>query len=241
MPVHLKPQDVSADLQHFNSVLIVSCPVCPPMCLAMQHNSPFIEFFKRGIKTGAFEDYIQSIRKPLEQRGVRTGTLALHVPTPMMCLWTRWQRNRLLKRARDYEAVLVLGCDSAAYSAQETLKDTDCQVIQGMQMIGTTNATLKFRFPLRIDLHMNRVLKNDATRQHTAHVGATMMRDMMQQCCTEDGKPDFEKMMKFMQSCDKQGFSEGEIAMMKQFCGEAGRPDPERMKQLMEKCGCHVS
>jgi hypothetical protein len=241
MPVHLEPQDVSVDLEKFKSVLIVSCPVCPPMCLAMQKNSPFIEFFKRGIKTGAFEDYIQSIRKPLEQRGVRTGAFTIHVPTPMMCLWTKGQRSRLLKRARDYEAVLVLGCDSATHSAQETLKDTDCQVIQGMRMVGTTNATLRFRFPLTIDLHMNCVLKNDTASQHITDVGETMMQDMMQQCCTEDGKPDFERMMKFMQSCDKQGFSEGEIAMMKQFCGEAGRPDPGRMKQLMEKCGCHVS
>jgi hypothetical protein len=67
-----------------------------------------------------------------------------------------------------------------------------------------------------------------------------MMPEMMKQCCSAEGKPDFEKMKAFMQSCGKQGFSEGEIAMMKQFCGEAGMPDPEKMKQLMEKCGCHV-
>ena len=134
------------------------------MCLAIQQNSPFIEFFKRGIKTGAFEDYIQSIRKPLEQRGVRTGAYAIHMPTPMMCLWTQGQRRRLLNRARDYEAVLVLGCDSATYSAQEALENTACQVIQGMQMIGTTNATLKFRFPMTIDLDLRSVLKSGGAR-----------------------------------------------------------------------------
>ncbi len=69
-----------------------------------------------------------------------------------------------------------------------------------------------------------------------------MMQDMMKRCCTEDGMPDFEKMMKFMQqSCGKEGFSEDEMAIMKQFCGEAGMPDPEKMKQMMERCGCHVS
>ncbi len=168
MPVHLEPRDVSADLENFNSVLIVSCPVCPPMCLAMQHDSPFIEFFKRGLKTGAFEDYIQSIRKPLEQRGIRTGAYAIHIPTPMMCLWTKWQRNRLLKRAREYEAVLVLGCDSATYTAQEVLKNTDCQVIQGMNMIGTTNATLKFRFPMTFNLDMHRALQTGGAHKHKA-------------------------------------------------------------------------
>ncbi len=63
---------------------------------------------------------------------------------------------------------------------------------------------------------------------------------MMKQCCTEDGKPDFEKMKEFMQSCGKQGFSESEIAMMKQYCSGAGMPDPEKMMQLMKKCGCHM-
>ncbi len=173
MPVHLEPRDVSADLENFNSVLIVSCPVCPPMCLAMQQDSPFIEFFKRGLKTGAFEDYIQSIRKPLEQRGVRTGAYAIHIPTPMMCLWTEWQRNRLLKRAKDYEAVLVLGCDSATYTAQEVLKNTECQVIQGMDMIGTTNATLKVRFPLTFNLDMHCVLQNGGEHQHKITLGGS--------------------------------------------------------------------
>lgn len=173
MPVHLEPRNVSADLGNFDSVLIVSCPVCPPMCLAMQQDSPFIEFFKRGLKTKAFEDYIQSIRKPLEQRGVRTGAYAIHIPTPMMCLWTEWQRNRLLKRAKDYEAVLVLGCDSATYTAQEVLKDTDCQVIQGMDMIGTINASLQFRFPLTFNLDMRCVLKNGWASQHKTTLGGS--------------------------------------------------------------------
>lgn len=67
-----------------------------------------------------------------------------------------------------------------------------------------------------------------------------MMQEMMKQCCGDDGKPDFEKMIKFMQSCGKKGFSEDEMAMMKQFCCGEGMPDPKKMKQMMEKCGCHM-
>lgn len=154
MPVHLEPLDVSADLEEFKSVLIVSCPVCPPMCLAMIRRSPFIEFFKRGVKTGAFEDYIQSLREPLEKRGVRTGAYSMYTPCPMMCLWMKSQQSRLRKRARDYEAVLVLGCDSATFTAREALRDTGCRVIQGMQMMGATNATTRVRLPLTVDLEM---------------------------------------------------------------------------------------
>lgn len=152
MPLHLEPVDVFAKLGDFSSLLIVSCPVCPPVSLAMQKGTPFIELFKNGIKTGAFERYVKEIRKPLEQRGVRTGVFSAYVPCPTMCLWTQGQRDRLLKRAKDYEAVLVLGCNSATLTTQQALKDTDCQIVQGMRMTGLTNATVSFQFPLTVNL-----------------------------------------------------------------------------------------
>ncbi|MBU2675681.1 MAG: hypothetical protein KJP16_01270 [Gammaproteobacteria bacterium] len=150
MPVNLIPKDVSSDLAGLSSVLIASCPVCPPMCIAMQKQEPFIEFFKHGIKTAAFEDYIQSIRHSLEQQGVRTGVFSIHTPTPMMCLWTEGQRKRLRKRAKDYEAVLILACDSGTESAKDALKELDCQVIQSLDMDGVINATTTIHFPLTV-------------------------------------------------------------------------------------------
>ena len=150
MPVNLTRRDVSSELAGFNSVLIASCPVCPPMCLAMQEQGPFIEFFKHGIKTPAFEDHIVSIRDSLTQRGVRTGVFSIHTPTPMMCLWTERQRARLLKRAKDYDAVLILACDSGTESAKDALKNTDCQVIQALDMDGVINATTSIHFPLTV-------------------------------------------------------------------------------------------
>jgi hypothetical protein len=151
MPIHLEPLDVSAELERFGSVLIVSCPICPPMSLAMQRRSPFLEFFKRGLKTEAFEDYIREMREPLEQRGVRTGAYSVYLPCPTMCLWTKGQRRRLLKRAKEYEAVLVLGCDSATETVRHSLRNSDCKVIQAMQATGVANATLQFRFPMTLE------------------------------------------------------------------------------------------
>ena len=160
MPVNVTPRDVFADLAGFDSVLIASCPVCPPMCLAMQKEEPFIEFFKHGIKTSAFEDYIQSTRDSLEKHGVRTGVFSIHTPTPMMCLWTKGQRARLLKRANDYEAVLVLACDSGTESAKDALKDTDCQVFQALEMDGVINATTSIHFPLTVVMERHEESKN---------------------------------------------------------------------------------
>ena len=151
MPVRLEPLDVSAEVENCSSVLIVWCPICPPMNLAMQKNSPFLEPFRRGLKTKAFEDLIKEIRGPLERRGVRTGVYTSYLPCPTMCLWTNGQRSRLRKRAKHYEAVLVMGCDSATETARQALENTDCRVIPAMQADGVANATLRIRFPLTID------------------------------------------------------------------------------------------
>jgi hypothetical protein len=152
MPLHMEPKDVSGELAETESVLIVSCPVCPPISLAMQRNSPFLEVFRSGLNTGAFEDYIRSIRQPLEARGVKTGVYRTYAPCPTMCLWTNGQRDRFRRRALDYETVVVLGCNTARYTVQNALRDTDCTVVQAMRTIGMTNAALKFELPLTIKL-----------------------------------------------------------------------------------------
>lgn len=165
MPLHLEPLDVSVELESYKSVLIVSCPVCPPVSLATDKGSPFIEFFKHGIKTGAYEDYIHEICESLEQRGKKTGVFTSYVPCAATCLWTKGQRNRLLKRAQNYDAALVMGCESARYTVEETLKNTNCDVILGMELVGITNASLNFEFPLTVKLeNLARVSANEQSK-----------------------------------------------------------------------------
>jgi len=165
MPINLEPQDVSADLADVNSALIVYCPVCPQVSLAMQTDSPWIDLLKSGLKTGALEDHIKDIRHALEQRGARTDVFTLRLPLPTMCLWTKGQRSRLLARAKHYEAVVVLGCDSARFTAQQTLRNTSCRVVQAMKMIGITNATVQYRFPMTLELQAKTRVQFNETRE----------------------------------------------------------------------------
>lgn len=82
-----------------------------------------------------------------------------------MPLWTRGQRNRLLKRAKDYEVALVMGCESARYTVEEALKGTACDVVLAMQLVGITNASLKFQFPLTVKLeNLARVSANEIVK-----------------------------------------------------------------------------
>lgn len=152
MPLHLETLDLSEKLHDYKSVLIVSCPVCPPVSLATDRDSPFIEFFKHGIKTPAFEDHLGEIRESLEDDGIRTGVFTSYLPCAATCLWTSGQRNRLLKRAKEYDAAIVMGCESARHTVEDTLKGTDCDVILAMQLVGITNANLKFEFPFTVKL-----------------------------------------------------------------------------------------
>ncbi|MDJ0639804.1 MAG: hypothetical protein QNJ20_13285 [Paracoccaceae bacterium] len=155
MPIFLEPIDVIDELKDFQSVLIVSCPVCPPMCVSIQQKKPFLQPLKHGVKTKAFEDYVASIQDALAKHGVRSGAFTMRLPVPMMCLWTKRQRARILKRAQNFEAVLVLGCDSATYTAVDALRETDCKVHQGMQVKTITNATMTFpsRAAVTLDWH----------------------------------------------------------------------------------------
>lgn len=164
MPINLEPVDISADLSNAESVLVVYCPVCPQFSLAMQADSPWLECLKNGLKTAALENHIRTIIEPLENRGIRTGVFTMRAPLPTMCLWTKGQRKRLLKRAQSFEVVVVLGCDSAAFTAEQVLRDTDCHVILGMRMVGITNATVTHRFPLTFELL-------DTTRVQIGQVG----------------------------------------------------------------------
>ena len=166
MPLHLESLDLSDSLKSYQSVLLVSCPVCPPASLASDDDSPLIEFFKHGIKTPAYEEHLKKLRDSMEARGIRTGVFTSYLPCPTTCMWTAGQRSRLRKRAMNYDAAIVMGCESAQCTVEETLEGTKCVAILGMQLVGITNAKLKLEFPLNIKL--DSPIRVDA-HEHAGH------------------------------------------------------------------------
>jgi hypothetical protein len=64
------------------------------------------------------------------------------------------------------------------------------------------------------------------------------MEEMMKQCCGEGGRPDPEKMKKFMEGFGKKEFSVAQMEMIHEFCCGDDKPDPQTTKTLMEKCEC---
>jgi len=132
MPIYLKDVDVVPEVAKFKSALIVLCRFCPAASLAMRKDKPYIEFFRRFLKTESYEQLINNMQSRLDKEGLKTdvfkGSL---LPMPLnfiICFWNSGQREKLLKHARQYEAIVVMGCEAAYQSVCKILKSTDCQI-----------------------------------------------------------------------------------------------------------------
>jgi len=162
MPIYLKDVDVVPEVAKFQSALIVLCRFCPAASLAMRKDKPYIEFFRRFLKTESYEQVINNVQSRLEKEGLKTdvfkGSL---LPMPLnfiICFWNSGQRKKLLKHARQYEAIVVMGCEAAYQSVCKILNSTDCQIFPGMESEGIFEAIPKFRLPFNISLELSNVI-----------------------------------------------------------------------------------
>ena len=162
MPIYLKEVDVIPDVAKFQSALIVVCRFCPAASLAMRKDKPYIELFRRFLNTEPYEQLISKMQFRLEQEGLKTNVFKGNLlPMPLnfiICFWTSGQREKLLKHAQQYEAIVVMGCEAAYESVCDVLKSTDCQIFLGMESEGVFEAKPKFRLPLNISLELSNVL-----------------------------------------------------------------------------------
>lgn len=153
MPIFLEPQNDFSTLHRFKSVLIVPCPICPAVSLAIQQNRPYMEILRHFLATGALREHVASLKADLDRHGIRTRIFTSYLPMPLMCLWSAGQRRRLRKRARGYEAIAVLGCDAATFNVASAVAPLDCTVVQMMHVAGIVAAIPSFEGPLHLRLH----------------------------------------------------------------------------------------
>ena len=154
MPFYLKDVDVVPEVAKFKSALIVLWRFCPAASLAVTNNQPFIEFFRRLLKTESYEQLINNMQSRLEKEGVKTGVFKGGILNFLICMWTSRKREKLLKRASEYEAVVVMGCEGAYESVRDMIESTDCQVFHGMESEGVMNVIPKLHWPFNISLEL---------------------------------------------------------------------------------------
>lgn len=148
MPLHMKDLDVVSEAEGLGSALIVPCNMCPAVTVAVREQKPFLQLFKSFLKSAPFEDYIETLQRKLSKQDVRTTVFRSRLYHHwFMCMWTSRRRKKLQKTARKFDAVIVLGCDSATETVREVVRSADCKVIEGMEVEGIMNAKLDFRLP----------------------------------------------------------------------------------------------
>ncbi len=151
MPFLLKDRDISSDITGIRSVLIVPCRFCPAASFAVREKKPYIELFRRFLRTAPYESYIQALRSRLENEGVRTGVFDTKSPNQfVLCMWPAQRRRKLARRATGYDAVIVLGCDAAVEAARHSVESNSCRIIPGMTAEGVMNIIPTVRFPFKI-------------------------------------------------------------------------------------------
>jgi hypothetical protein len=158
MPFYLKDRDILPDLVKYRSVLIVPCRFCPAASSAVRSNEPYIELFRGFFKTAAYERMIRDLKANLEEQGVRTRVFKstlLH--QFVLCFWSSKMRQDLLECARQYDALLVLGCEAAVQTVKDAVGPASCEVIQGMETEGLMSVQPLFRAPCSISLALNSI------------------------------------------------------------------------------------
>jgi hypothetical protein len=159
MPIHLNDLDVVSEVAGLSSALIVPCNMCPAVTVALREEKPFIQFFRNLLKSAPFDQHIRALQSRLREVGVNTRVFKSTLPHQFfLCMWTSGRRKKLRKYAKDYEAMIVLGCDSATETVRDSVKSTDCKVIQGMEVVGFMNAKLRFHWPCNISFEDSKII-----------------------------------------------------------------------------------
>jgi hypothetical protein len=147
MPIYLNDLDVVSKVAGLSSALIVPCNMCPAVTVSVKEKKPFIQFFRSFLKSVSFEQHIRNLQSQLKEKGVTTKVFKNPIPHQwFLCMWTLGRRRKLEKIAKKYEAVIVLGCDSANETVRESVNSADCKVIEGMGVAGIMNAKMSFHF-----------------------------------------------------------------------------------------------
>ena len=153
MPFYLKEKDIVPQTAGLRSVLIVPCGFCPAASLSVREKKPYIELFRKLLRTEVYDSFIQALRRSLEEKGIKTDVFEIRLPHHFVaCMWTSKRREKLVKRAAEFDGVVVLGCDTVVENVRNHIRSNDCRVIQGMEAEGIMNVIPEVSFPFNISL-----------------------------------------------------------------------------------------
>jgi hypothetical protein len=110
-----------------------------------------MQFFRSFVTSPPFEGYINALQARLREHGVDSEVFRSRLYHHwFLCMWTSARRKKLARYAGQHDAVIVLGCASAAETVRDSVQQSDCKVIEGMEVAGIMNAKLRFHLPCSV-------------------------------------------------------------------------------------------
>ena len=174
MPIQLIDRDVPSQAAGLRSALIVPCNMCSAVNVAVNENKPFLQLFKSLLTSPPLERYIHTLQSRLKENGITTNVFKSRFYHQwLLCIWTAGRRKKLQKAAKKYEAVIVLGCETASETVREAVRSTPCKVIEGMEATGFMNVKPRLRLPCDITLEDCKIIPigSQTTSQETYTAG----------------------------------------------------------------------
>jgi hypothetical protein len=124
----------------------------------VREKKPYIELFRKFLRTEAYESFIQTLKSRLEDEGIKTVVFDSKLPHHLVvCMWTSRRRRQLAKRALEFEGVVVLGCHATVGIVSDSMGSTDCRVIPGMETEGIMSLVPAVSFPFNISLEVQSI------------------------------------------------------------------------------------
>jgi hypothetical protein len=153
MPFSFKFDEDISEFTQYKSVLIIPCRFCPAASSAVKNKRPYFEFLRRFLKTDSYERFIESLNSNLKESGVKTGIFRSRIIHQfVLCMWTSRRRKKLLDRAREYEALVVLGCEAAVQTVRDSVKSSSCKVVRGLETEGVMSIRPRLHLPCNLSL-----------------------------------------------------------------------------------------
>ena len=155
MPFHFKAIDDISEYSKYKSVLIIPCRFCPAASASISSNEPYFEFFRKFLKTDSYERYIKNLKSQFEEEGIKADVFKSKIIHQfVLCMWTSKRRQKLLNRAKEYEALIVLGCEAAVNTVKDAVQSASCKVFQGLETKGVMSIQPRIHIPANISLEL---------------------------------------------------------------------------------------
>lgn len=167
MPIHFHDVDLTPEISGLKSALIVPCIMCPAVTVAIREQKPLMRFLRSPFKSAPFEQHLEALQARLLELGVKNEVFKSRLyQNWFLCMWSAGRRRKLLESAKNHDAVIVLGCDSATETIRDAVESTGCKVIEAMEVGGLTNARLKFGFPDKVSFDSVKIVPMPEATDH---------------------------------------------------------------------------